>query len=290
MSHKIEEAKIERLNLPIGEADIITVPHNIPNYGMGTYGEVYCTDPFTLRIHRICERAFAVGDVSYKGVLSTPLQKNEEGFKRFSDIAEKLESTFGKSILHKLEDYVATLDRGLGVPLYADHPNFFVRPKAKIGFPKFPDLFKKYNEKSFKRTELRRIEEKGFLLGKVIEEHQMYEETRKSIDNVDKCRIIRHKLDDYFHCFKELCQEGRWYEGLIVEYEEQNLQNVFDFFNYVLRGGNIPNLPNINPASKTQKPEEKPIETKPTEEKFIDPWKIKIPKLGGKKNDNNRRN
>lgn len=278
-SNIIEKAEIERLILSIGEADVIKARHAIPSYGMGTFIEVYCKDPFTLRVHRTCEGAFGVGAVPYKGVLSSPLQESEKGYERFSKIAERLEAAFGKSIPHELEDYVDVLDRGLAVPLYTNHPNFFMKPGERKNFPKFPDLFKKRQKKSFKRNELKKIEEKGFLMKKIIEEHHKYEEAKKLIGNVNKSKKIRRRLNDYFDCFQEICGDGRWYQGLVLEYEEQNLENVFDFFGYVLEGGDIPNLPNTNPINKTQEPKEEPVEIESTETNFVDPWKIKIPKL-----------
>ena len=92
--HKIEYAKIEELNLPIGKIDLIILSHVIESYGNGTYGEVYCEEPYKLRVHRNCEVAFGMGVLPYKGVLSTILQDDEEGFKRFSKIAERLELEF----------------------------------------------------------------------------------------------------------------------------------------------------------------------------------------------------
>ncbi|MFH1331761.1 MAG: hypothetical protein ABIH63_00560 [archaeon] len=261
--------KLERLSSPLGEAVMVTVPLDYQKGVYNTYGEVYCPDPFTLRVLK-----YGMGTY-YNGVLSTPSRRDEEGFKIFSEIAGRLEPAFGISIPHKLEDYVVALDKGLALPLYRDHPNFFVRPEAK-GFPKFPDLFKKYHEKSFSKKEIGQIENKGFLLEKIIREHQRYEEAKKSLDNVDECKKISARLEDYFECFTELCEQARWYKGIIVEYEEKGLQDVFEFFNYVLRGGNPPGLPK---TAQTKKSGRKPTGTDPIETNFINPWDVDPPKI-----------
>tara|TARA_Y100000310_G_scaffold265343_1_gene276334 strand:- start:3787 stop:4587 length:801 start_codon:yes stop_codon:yes gene_type:complete len=266
MSHIIKKAKIERLNLPIGEANMITIPPGIvySHDDTETYGEVSCADPFILRISREYHLNTKTNG-PYRGVLRKPLQKGEEGFKSFSEIAEILEQVFGESVPHGYDDYGNALHKGLcakiplanlGLSSYHMYPSLCVNPKQEEYYnkettPKLMSLFHTIG--------LRRIDEKGFLLGKIIKEHERLERAEESIDNVNKRRKIKRNLTDYINCFVDVCKYQSLSKGIFVEYVSEELQDVFDFFEYVLIGDNIPDLPNVNPARQTQKPEEKLI-------------------------------
>ncbi|MHA1865242.1 MAG: hypothetical protein ACTSWZ_01940 [Candidatus Heimdallarchaeaceae archaeon] len=123
------------------------------------------------------------------------------------------------------------------------------------------------------------------ILGKFMQNYQRLDAMGSSVGNQNQYAKQSKKADRHFGVLEDMFPFTKHQRGFSITYDSPNRDNVISFFDYVLEGGNVPQLP--NPQAKVQKPktQEKPVEIEPVETNFINPWEVKIPKLGGKKNE-----
>jgi hypothetical protein len=130
---------------------------------------------------------------------------------------------------------------------------------------------------------LKKARQPNFILDKCVRNYKKLEAMSSTVGNQRTFSKLSKKLDNYFGVLENMFLFTKHQRGFSITYDSPNRDNVINFFDYVLEGGNAPQLP--NPQTKVKKPKEKeePIETQPAETNFINPWEVEVPKLEGKK-------
>lgn len=125
----------------------------------------------------------------------------------------------------------------------------------------------------------------NYMLGKFMQNYQRLDAMGLNVGNQKEYAKQSKKADRYFRVLKDIFPFTEYRKGFSITYDSPNRDNVISFFDYVLEGGNVPQLFNSQTNVQRTKSQEKLVETNPIETDFINPWKIEIPKLGGKNNE-----
>jgi len=123
------------------------------------------------------------------------------------------------------------------------------------------------------------------ILEKFMQNYQRLDAMGSSVGNQNQYAKQSKKADRHFGVLEDMFPFTKHQRGFSVTYDSPNRDNIISFFDYILEGGNAPQLPNPQARAKDKKPktQEKPVEIEPVETNFINPWEVQIPKLGGKK-------
>jgi len=132
-----------------------------------------------------------------------------------------------------------------------------------------------------------KLRDPDYMLEKFMENYQKLDSMGSKIGSQKKYATQSKKADRHFEILEGMFPFTKHQRGFSITYDNPDRDNVISFLGYVLEGGNPPQLPAYQSVNGNQKENEEIIEVGvPQEEtQFIDPWKVKIPKLGGKKND-----
>ena len=301
MEYLAERAKVEKLSLPIGEAVFVTVPIRNKEYGEGVFGEVLCEDPYILRIRK--------GEVRsvYGGVLLFPLDKTEQGYQRFKTLTDRLGGLSGFKLENDVKDYISCISKKTSIDLVDFRKNYprmlrlstelrfltetsadymmgrkFVRKEYK-NFPKFPDIFEGVREKYFTRNNISHIEDKGFIITKFTNLLGKFNDLSTSIENHKECERIMGCLEVYMNwCIDEIWKNTEWFKGIKIHYADSERENVLRFFDYLLRGGAVPDIPlSVNfgkgeGSCETKAEKESASQVQP--QTYKNPFEIDLPK------------
>ena len=120
-----------------------------------------------------------------------------------------------------------------------------------------------------------------YILNKFIQNYQRLEAMGTSVENQRQYAKQSKKVDRYFGVLKSMFPFTKHQRGFSITYDSPNRDNVISFFDYVLEGGNVPQLPNPRTGVKNKKPriQKEPVKIEPVETNFINPWEVQIPKL-----------
>lgn len=132
-----------------------------------------------------------------------------------------------------------------------------------------------------------KLRQPSHILNKFMQNYQRLDAMGSSVGNQRQYTKQSKELNRHFRILEDMFPFAKHQRGFSITYDSPNRDNIISFFDYVLGGGNAPQLPNPQARVKDKKPkiQEKPIETVPVETNFINPWEVQIPKLGGKKNE-----
>ena len=132
-----------------------------------------------------------------------------------------------------------------------------------------------------------KLRQPNYILNKFMRNYQRLDAMGTNVGNQRQYAKHSKKADRHFGVLEDMFPFTKHQRGFSITYHSPNRDNVINFFDYVLEGGNAPQLPNPWARAKDKKPktQEKPVEIEPVETNFINPWDVKIPKLGGKRNE-----
>jgi len=130
-----------------------------------------------------------------------------------------------------------------------------------------------------------KLKNPNYMLEKFLQNYQRLDAMGTSVGNQKEYAKQSKKADRHFGVLEDMFPFTEHQKGFSITYDDSNRDNVISFFDYVLEGGSIPKLSSSRTKTKKPKSEETPIETFPTPSDFINPWEVKIPKIGGKKNE-----
>jgi hypothetical protein len=155
--------------------------------------------------------------------------------------------------------------------LGADSTDTWCGPVHAIGFVPTKRFFKS------------KMRNPNYMLGNFMQNYQRLDAMGSSVGNQKEYAKQSKKADRHFGVLEDMFPFTKHQKGFSITYDSPDRDNILNFFDYILEGGNAPQLP--SPQAKAKKPREKKesIETQPVETNFINPWEVQIPKLGGKK-------
>jgi len=129
-----------------------------------------------------------------------------------------------------------------------------------------------------------KLRQPEYILNKFMQNYQRLNIMTLSVGQYAK---QSKKADRHFGVLEDMFPFTKHQKGFSITYDAPDRDNVIRFFDYVLEGGNAPQLPNSQTRVKNKKlkAQKKPVEIEPVETNFINPWEAQIPKLEGKKNE-----
>jgi len=129
-----------------------------------------------------------------------------------------------------------------------------------------------------------KLKQPEYILDKFMQNYQRLDTMTLSVGQYEK---QSKKADRHFGVLEDMFSFTKHQKGFSITYDAPDRDNVIRFFDYVLEGGNAPQLPNSQTRVKNKKlkAQKKPVEIEPVETNFIKPWEAQIPKLEGKKNE-----
>lgn len=194
-------------------------------------------------------------------------------------------------LVSSLSTYVGGFILGMGIPSHIKYILWMPTVDCVVGFLSRPrqgtfcGLTQALGFAPTKRFFRHKIRDSDYMLGKFMEDYQRLDAIGKSLGDQNKYKKQSKKADGHFSVLKEMFLFTEHQRGFSITYNSPDRDDIISFFDYILEGGNAPQLINTQAAVKKPETQEKPVETEPVETTFINPWKFEIPILGEKENE-----
>jgi hypothetical protein len=124
----------------------------------------------------------------------------------------------------------------------------------------------------------KKLEKADYMLDKFIKDYVIINKVNKFTGDKNKLSKQNRLAEKHLGILEELFPYTSNQKGFSITYSNPDRERVVNFFDYLLNGGNVPQLQSPNTAKEKAKIEKK--EDKPN---FINPWEINIPKMKGER-------